>query len=259
MESKVIWLNDLTESNDSSEVVQTFGALWESIKKRLLISDLDTDMVNNLIPIIDRQYEIEILIDKPYGACFCKEHNKLTQWLEYGDKTKGIVLGFDIDWFDGLKQQMPHPSVNLESSIGYDHVLYYNSELEDAFFNICYKAIQEYGMNSWIMAIRPTFKHYSAFIKNNAFVSENELRVVYYPNEKHEFINSSFNIGGPHNEPFTHYSLSWTKGNGDNAIKAIGLGSNCSLNKNDIKSILENAGVSGEFQLFESQIPYRIR
>ena len=47
MESKVIWLNDLTESNDSSEVVQTFGALWESIKKRLLISDLDTDMVNN--------------------------------------------------------------------------------------------------------------------------------------------------------------------------------------------------------------------
>lgn len=105
--SKVLWLSDLTASNDTQEVTRTFCDLWGTVKNRLLQSDLNPDIVNPEIEILDQQYKLEIQIDKPYGCCFCKDSDLLQQWLEYGDKTRGVVLGFDFDWFDGLRRDMP--------------------------------------------------------------------------------------------------------------------------------------------------------
>ena len=42
------------------------------------------------------------MVDKPYGVCFCKDWDILQQWLEYGDRTKGVALGFDLSWFDDI-------------------------------------------------------------------------------------------------------------------------------------------------------------
>lgn len=259
LKSKVLWLADLTKSNDDQEVIRTFEILWKSTRERLLNSDLDPETVIGQIKILDQQYEIEKQIDHPYGCCFCHSGDVLQQWLEYGDKTKGVVLGFDFDWFSEIKQQMPHPSISLKQSIGYNQVIYHTDEVADRFYNICYEAIKDYGFSAWIMGIRPTFKHYSAFIKNPTFYGEYETRIVYYPSDKHDYTTGSLNISGPIDKPFRHYCLPWTKGNGNNALCKIGLGCNCKLTPHDIQQMLNQSGLAGRFELFKSQCSYRLR
>lgn len=222
-------------------------------------SDLNPNVVKQEIEVLDNQYKLEILIDQPYGCCFCLKADVLQQWQEYGDKTRGIVLGIDIDWFSEINNHMPHPSVNLEQAIGYSTVLYHTKELEDEFFDICYAAIKEYNLAAWIMAIRPTFKHYSAFIKNPTFYGEYESRIVYYPNDLHNLTVGSLNITGLVEEPSRHYCLPWTKDYGDNALKIIGLGCNCDLTEKEIKKLFVDSGLKGRFELFRSRCSYRLR
>jgi len=259
MNNKVLWLADLTESNDKQEVTRTFKTLWDAVKMRLRESDLDKTVVESEIEILDNQYSLEVQIDKPYGTCFCKYADVLQQWLEYGDKTKGLVLGFDLEWFKGLKKQMPHPSSKQSQFVGYESMLYHDKALEDGFYNICYTAIKQYGLSAWIMGIRPTFKHYSAFIKNPTFVGEQEVRILYYPDIHEQHEDNNLKISDLVQTPFPHYCLPWTVGNGDNALKAIDLGCNCDLTQEKIKEIMTKAGLSGEFQLFKSECSYRLR
>lgn len=260
MQSKVLWLSDMTKSNDTQEVTRTFCDLWKAVKKRLLESDLDPDIIRQEIEILDHQYKIETQIDKPYGICFCRGPDELQQWLEYGDKTKGIVLGFDFDWFKGLERNMPHPSVNFLHTIGYEQVLYHDEQIEEGFYKICYDAIKEFGLQAWIIGgIRFTFKHYSAFIKNPTFRGEYETRIVYYPNRGESVPDNPLVLTGPQNTPFNHYCLPWTKNKGDNALKAIGLGCNCELTQDDLQAIMTEAGLGGRFDLFKSQCSYRLR
>lgn len=259
LSSKVIWLSDLTKSNDKNEVIQTFGVLWSAVKERLLYCDLDKDIVMQEIEALDKQFDLELLVDAPYGCCFCIGGDELQQWQEYGDRTKGVVLGFDFDWFIGLHQHMPHPSVNIENAIGYNAVLYQNQEIEDNFYKACYDAIKEYGLSAWIYTIRTTFKHYSAFIKNPSNYGEYETRIVYYPCEKHDLENNSLRIIGPIEKPIKHYCLPWTRVDGDNALSQIGLGCNSNLSPDDVKQLLNNAGLSGHFGIFNSNCSYRLR
>jgi len=259
MNSKVLWLADLTESNDTQEVTRTFETLWNAVKIRLRESDLDKEAVEAEIEMLDNQYSIEVQIDKPFGTCFCKYADVLQQWLEYGDKTKGVVLGFDLEWFKNLKKQMPHPSSKQSQAVGHESALYHNKALEDAFNSICYSCIKEYGLSAWIMGIRPTFKHYSAFIKNPTFIGEQEERIVYYPESHEPHPDNDLKISELVETPFPHYCLPWTNGNGDNALKAIGLGCNCDLTQEKIKEIMTAAGLAGELQLFKSECSYRLR
>lgn len=259
LKSKVLWLSDLTKSNDDEEVTRTFQILWKRVRQRLLESDLDQEIVIREIEMLDQQYELEVQMYPPYGCCFCLSEDVLQQWQEYGDKTKGVVLGFDFNWFSDIEHQMPHPSINIKQAIGYSEVLYHNKELENGFFEICYDEIKEHGLSAWIMGIRPTFKHYSAFIKNPTFFGEYETRIVYYPSDDHDYTIGSLNIMGPIDKPFKHYCLPWTKGSGDNALCKIGLGCNCKLTHEDVQNLLNEAGLMGRFKLFNSQCSYRLR
>ena len=259
VESKVFWLSDLTESKDREEVSRTFNNLWSVVKERLKNSDLDSEITKKTIEILDHQYEIELLIDKPYGICFCNDSDIMQQWNEYGDKSRGLVLGFDFAWFNELKHQMPHPNSNLINSIGYHKVLYHNTELEDGFYNICYESIKTYGITAWIEAIRGTFKHYSAFIKNPWYFGEYESRIVYYPITDHISNENELRLSGLIEKPYPHYCLPWTRGNGDNALKSIGFGCNCRLTQDDLYTILMEAGLSGEFTIHKSVGSYVIK
>jgi hypothetical protein len=258
MNSKVLWLADLTESNDMQEVTCTFETLWDSVKIRLRESDLEKEVIEEAIEILDKQYNLEVQVDKPFGTCFCKASDSLTQWLEYGDKTKGVVLGFDLEWFEHLKKQMPHPNSKQMQSVGHESALYYNKDLENEFYHYCYDTIKN-AYTAWIIQIRTTFKHYSAFIKNNAFYTELEERIVYYPDTNKQHPDNDLKISELVETPLPHYCLPWTNGNGDNALKEIGLGFNCDLTQEQIKEIIMEANFDGEFQLFKSKCPYRFR
>lgn len=218
--------------------------------------------MSEAVDLVDNQFKLELLIDHPYGCCFCVDGDVLQQWQEYGDHTKGVSIGFNIDWFPDLKKHLPHPSISVAQSIGYERVLYQNDDLEDGFFKICYESIREHKLAAWIMGILPTFKHYSGFIKNPHFSGEFEYRIVYYPNnhgEGHNFSDNPLQLSGPFEKPFTHYCLPWTHGNGDNALCRIVLGCNCEFGIPDLEKMFNDADVKGRIEVFKSSGSYRLR
>ena len=85
--SKVLWLSNLTKSNDGEEVIRTFQILWERVKQRLTNSDLEQEMVTKVIKMLDQQYKIEVQTHLPCGCSFCHSGDLLQQWQEYGGKT----------------------------------------------------------------------------------------------------------------------------------------------------------------------------
>lgn len=260
--SKVLWLSDLTnfaKINDKEEVIRTFEVLWNNIKPRLLRSDLEKQIVNSQIDMIENQFKIEILVDPPFGCCFCRYGDELQQWSEYGDKTKGVSLGFNFEWFKNIPNDLPHPNSICENSIGYSDVLYHNLEVENAIYEICYNSIKLYGLTAWIMGILSTFKHYSGFIKNYSFHGEYETRIVYYPSDNHDYFNNSLHLTGPIKSPYAHYCLPWTYGNNDIALSEIVLGCNCNISENEVRNLLIENGINRNVNIKKSSGSYRIQ
>lgn len=260
LNSKVLWLCDLTDSNDDQKVVRTFKILWNGVKVRLRESDLPCEVLEPLLEITDTQYEVEIKSDLPYGVCFCEKEDLLYQWKEYGDNTKGVSIGFDLNWFirNGIRQQKPHPSSIQSNAIGCDGVIYHSDEFEKQMANLCYQAIQADGAASWILDIRPTFKHYSGFVKNPSFSEEHEIRIVYYPTKGMEFSTKDEDISELKTYGKEHYEISWVKG-GEQALKPVCIGHNCSLTEKDIRKMLKENGLNREVQISGSQCSYRLR
>lgn len=60
-------------------------------------------------------------------------------------------------------------------------------------------------------------------------------------------------------KPFNHYCLPWTKGNGDNALIIIRIGCNCNFTDINIQELLNNSGLSGQFEIFKSHCSYLLR
>lgn len=260
MKSKVLWLSDLTDSNDDQEVVRTFVNLWEGVKQRLRQTNLSKEMLEEVIKIIDNQYKVELVADPPYGICFCQKEDLLSQWKEYGENTRGLSLGFDINWFikNGIKQQMPHPSSIQSNAIGCNNVIYHSDEFEEQMARICYQALKQEGAKSWITLIRPTFKHYSGFVKNPTFEPEAEIRIVYYENDKIDFSDKNIDISELKMNVKKHYEIPWMKDKSQ-ALKSICIGHNCSMTKDEILDVLRQNGIDTDIEITESKCSYRPR
>ena len=261
LQSKVLWLCDLTDSNDEQEVIRTFVVLWKRVKKRLEQTDIPNVVLDNAFQLINQQFKTEIQTDPPYGVCFCQKEDISSQWTEYGDHTKGLSLGFDINWFihnDGIKQQKPHPSRIQSNAIGCDTVIYHSEEFEAQMADICYKALKEQGTSAWIMCIWSTFKHYSGFVKNPTFEPEAEIRIVYYPIEGIEFAQKDVSVSNLKTNVKKHYEIPWIKGL-SKALKSVCIGHNCELSEADVRKLLEENGIGTDVQIKQSECTYRIR
>lgn len=260
LNSKVLWLCDLTDSNDDEEVIRTFVNLWDGVKKRLKETDIPPDVLESVIGLIDAQYKVEITSAPPYGICFCEDEDLLYQWKEYGDNTRGVSIGFDLNWFirNGIKQQMPHPSSIQSHAIGVENVVYHSEKFENEMADLCYRAIQKAGPSAWITLIRPTFKHYSGFIKNPTFNPEKEIRIVYYPDEGVDFSVKDEDVSELKTNVKKHYEIPWVK-IGDQALKSVCIGHNCKLTEAEIKSLLGENGLNSDVTVSKSKCSYRIR
>lgn len=65
LQSKVLWLCDLTDSNDEQEVIRTFVVLWKRVKKRLEQTDIPNVVLGNAFQLINQQFKTEIQTDPP--------------------------------------------------------------------------------------------------------------------------------------------------------------------------------------------------
>lgn len=259
IKSKVLWMTDLTKSNDKEEVSITYQKLWNSAKAKLLkCSDLDKDILAQTIKLVDHEFEYQYKIDTPFGVCFCLKPDLHQQWLEYGDRTRGLSLGFDLDWFDGIKKDTPHPAVTIRQACGCYPVAYYSEVLEDQFAQLCHTAIKQYGIQACMLGIMPTFRHYSAFIKNASFKGEEELRIVYYPSHMQSREDNPMGLSELVSEPYPHYCLPWAKENSCALREAIA-GCNCKLTESEIRTILLREQVPDEVKIVRSQSSYRVK
>lgn len=260
LKSKVLWLCDLTASNDEQEVIRTFEVLWERVKKRLKQTDIPKGDLDKAITLLDQQYKTEIQAVPPYGICFCQKEDISSQWIEYGDRTRGLSLGFDINWFihnDGIRHQKPHPNIIQSNAIGCDVVIYDSEEFETQMADICYMALKENGIKSCLRRIRSTFKHYSGFIKNPTFESESEIRIVYYPIEGIEFVQKDVCVSELKTNVKNHYEIPWINDT-SKALKSVCIGHNCKLSEANVKDLLEKNGIRTDVQIKHSECTYRI-
>lgn len=181
LDSKTLWLCDLTESNDAQEVYRAYVPLWNDVKAKLMESDIDKQLLKQQIAYLDSTFHLQRITDIPYGCCFCKEKDEVQYWKEYGNELKGVSIGFELRKIKGLKKQYPKASANITNAIGYEDVIYDVCGLTDEMYQICYGALKLLNSNAWLMVILPTFKKYASFIKNPSFKSEKETRIVFCP------------------------------------------------------------------------------
>lgn len=261
LESKVLWLCDLTDSNDEEEIISTFKTLWNNVKKNIKERDLPKDVMEFVIENVDRQFEIELRKLEVFGICFCKSEDLFAQWREYGDSTKGVSLGFDLNWFNkncNIHQKKPVSNTIQSNAIGYDDVIYDSQKLVDDFTDICDQAIRDFGANAWIFKISPTFKHYSGFIKNDSFKTEHEVRIIYYPMTNISFRENDVDISGLKDGVKKHYEIRWIN-DISQSLKSICIGHNSELDESSIRQLLEKNGIDPKIEIKQSKCHYRLR
>lgn len=103
IEKKSIRLSDVTESNDSKEIVcnNEFikGYLQSKINGFCKRNKIKRDDKENLHQIIFNHFSsfMEEFYYKPYVCCFSFEGDLLSQWRGYADNGKGFAIGFDLE------------------------------------------------------------------------------------------------------------------------------------------------------------------
>ena len=257
LESKSLWLTDLTKSNDSQEVTRLYREIWDDIKVRLLQSDLENDVVSFVIQQIECARDPQIYFDVPYGCCFSFENDLVQQWREYGDKGCGVSVGFDLDWFN-IQKQFPITSARISAAIGYEAVRYDSKNIREELFSYFYHAIKQEGMSAWILSILPTIKHYAGFIKNPSFRDEKEIRILFYPSDYCE--ESLSGLSGLQENIRPHYCLNWADET-SNAIRSVTVGYNCNHTPAEIADLIQGANLSfsNRITVCKSECSYRDR
>lgn len=261
IESKTLWLTRIVKSNDTEEVVRTFDNIWNKIKHDLSEKIIDEVKAKQVIDILENQMSTEIWAstegdEVPYGVCLSVNRDLAQNWNEYGDRGKGIALGFSSDLMIGISNDMPHPNRCLKNAIGWNKVVYDRTSLSREFIPLFVELINHSNNAMEWMNIRTTLKHYSAFIKNPCFQDEREIRVVYYPDKEHE-LDSLAEVSNIIDKPIKHCTLPWVKSNGICALKEIIIGTNCDKTEEEIRSLLHKNNIHYDIDIVKSEYPYK--
>ena len=256
IESKTLWLTDLTKSNDSQEVLRLYDVIWDDLKARFAASDLDTEIVAFIVQQFEAAKRPQVHFDIPYGCCMSFANDLVQQWNEYGDGGRGVSIGFELDWFN-IKKQFPITSCRVSDSIGYEAVRYDSRQLRDEFYNLFYHAIKEEGRIAWLFTILPTFKHFAGFIKNPSFRDEKEIRILFYPSHQEDSLPG---LSALKTDIRPHYCLDWANDT-STALRSVTVGYDCKHSPEEIVSLLKQKifHITEQVVVYKSDCSYRNR
>jgi len=262
IESKTLWLTQIVKSNDSEEVARTFDIIWNRMKDKIEAGIINSPQSLDIIHMLENQMMVELQSATngrftPYGVCLSLNRDLAQNWNEYGDRSRGIALGFSEELFTGISHNHPRPSTDLDHAIGWDQVYYDRDNLEQHFIPLFIDILKKDQTASGWLTVTTTLKHYSAFIKNPCFQDEREVRIVYYPDSGHNE-HSNSEVSNLILEPFPHCSLPWLKSNGVCALKEIIIGTNCKYTNSEILQLLHAYGINSDISIVKSEYPYRI-
>lgn len=257
IQSKELWLTKVMESNDKEEVVRTVKNIWSRVKNKLLIIDGSLgEILNQITQILN--INIRNDINEPYAVCFTENDDLVQNWCEYGDRGKGVALGFSRDIFEGIQNDYPFPNDTADMSVGWQKIYYDNGGNKDFDEQLTLRCLDILKANQDFLgplSVYKTLKSYSAFIKNYTFKDEREIRIVCYVGAigKNNLQSSVIKFNETSSPP--HCSIFWVKENRC-ALKRVIIGANNKSTKQDVLKLLDRYGVIADIQIEKSACSY---
>lgn len=231
IKSGQLWLTDIQNSNDSTELKLSYDLIKEVFEEEF--DKKQPKYIDNFFPKTEFQKfyhnntkyinDLENTLHTQYVTCFSSKGDMLSQWRGYANDGDGLSIGFDR-------------SIFARNDYTFGEVLYNKyrqKSLYRSYINPIIKDIKNYVKE------HKTIKGYDeckfmveynclllkgVFIKNNFFQEEKEWRFCYWYNKTKEYIE--FNIP-------------------KDGINEVIIGPKCELTEEEVDQILKNNGFSG--------------
>jgi hypothetical protein len=110
IEKAALWATDFRYLNDSGELVYTWAAFVERLDQLVAQSGDHAEAYraqHEALRLLNAR-DLMQFDDAIFVACFSELHDEVTQWTGYGDKGRGLALGFDSERIAALNVPQYH-------------------------------------------------------------------------------------------------------------------------------------------------------
>lgn len=179
IETKTIWLSDISKMNDKEEYQIGYHILLELLKDH----GLDNHVVVTEMADINLNKTFHILI-----GCFSKDGDVLSQWRAYADDGRGFSIGFDeleIKTYNQFNRFSDNEFKPIMSSVEFINV---NYDL-DSFKAQAIRIIEHYKNSSSEIKYKILARelmYLSISYKDKFFIEEDEVRAVITPEHNYD-------------------------------------------------------------------------
>ena len=248
---KKLWLSDAKYMNDKLEPIYV-NTVVNDILKNL---EEDTSVDKNRIAQFEKYYN-ELKGKQHFLMCFSKIGDLLSQWRGYGDDAKGVSIGFDFNNTFYPKEPFSVNGKSQTGQLGYQDVNYkYYCTLKKWII----EAIKE---KHDIKTSTVLFKDFDTIIKHSYFKEEQEVRLVYTPeNQKQKgadaattYISDKTLFRTRDNQIIPYYEFDFSTKL--DLIKKIIIGSKSPLDTEELKFFLSESGFE-YVKVVKSESPYQ--
>ena len=177
VENKVLFMSDYHYMNDSSEE-KYFLDVFEEEMKNLYDGLSDEEKANIESDDYMKKYMTrlsELYANVCFICCFSNIRDDLNQWRAYGDDGKGICIGFDKSFFEGLAKGR-----FFAENVTYKTKEELHSIISEKLISIKneHSLIKDSG--EFTREVKRKIGLKRATVKNPAFLAENEFRIGLY-------------------------------------------------------------------------------
>ena len=283
VKNKSIWVSDVQKSNDFLEVIWLKQLFTKQMNDELykfqlkLVNDLNIDQIDDFLNIYQKANEAaRIAFLKTWVFCLSEEKDLLSQWRGYADDGKGISIGFNGEFLDGICSLYTSPSKDPKATIFFDKV-HYDKNIANDYINEtgisnvekC-QTIDE--LKQCVFGAMAKLEKESPYFKNSSFAEEKEWRIVityvmdHFSGADLSGLNTDdYNFGKldyivSNNKLVSHFEIKFP--NIKNAISEIVIGPKCTESIVDIKHFLISLGIlenmdDKSIKIIKSQASYR--
>jgi len=298
--NKCIRLSDLNKTNDYMEKRWISKILYTALKEELKECGITINLAENywyseginshLQYLEDTMNEFIYTSSPTLITCFSKKPDKLSQWRAYGDDGFGVSIGFDYDKLKQLKnindnlfikeliyketKQITELRRLIRSSITHMRSIFKFDKLKKT-NNFNEYFIDEFDSFCEVL-IYKEIECMSCYIKNPAFIEEEEVRIIYIPglyvemedNDLQNCFNEKISVGKYSLDSLKYYcrdkqlvaysDLCFERLVPENIINEIVLGPKSKLMKEDIFYYLFSHGYNArDIIINKSNATYR--
>lgn len=230
--SKVLWLSDIEYMNDRLE------GQWSNET----FKNLDIQANAIVSSDIKQRYE-ELDSKKQYVFSLSENGDKLSQWRGYANDGKGIAIGFSKKTL-GLSYLVNEADgkESYTQKLGLMKMIYNQDEQENLFHQIIDSITDIKLEDNRLILIKELSNKY----KNPSFEEEEEVRIVYIPENKTDADKISkikYRVSNEQIIGYHEFQLTDRDRYRSDLIPKIILGPKCTLEESDLQKFLQSYGL----------------